>query len=287
MKFGPECYICIYRQVYNLTKKLAIGEWEQGELMREVAQILGKVEMDKTPPEVAGKIYPFLEKKTGITDPFKTEKEHSIALARKLKPQLAEVVKRSKDPLKTALKLSALGNVLDFGALVEVDLEKEIRELNSLPFARWDYSLLLQELKKGGELFLIGDNAGENVLDEILVEVVLNKTPISKVYYGVRGKAIINDLTVKEVVGTPMAQMAEIIDTGVPLPGFHLEHSSKRATELFYRAKVVIGKGMGNYETLTEIKDRKIFFLLKIKCKRVARATNSPEGKYLLMGYNF
>jgi uncharacterized protein with ATP-grasp and redox domains len=285
MRLGPECYLCIYKQVFNLTGKLGIEEGKRGKIMRGAASILANSPMELTPPEVAGQIYPYLSEATGVADPFEREKRESIEGARRLKPSLLKIVEESEEPVAMALRVSALGNVIDFGVVNQIDLERELELLHSLHFARWDYPRFLKEAERAKTLFLIGDNAGENVMDEILVETLLRHTSIEKVYYGVRGGAIINDVTIKEVEGSPMAQLAEIVDTGVKLPGFHPDYASPSALRLFREADLVIAKGMGNYETLTQFQIRPLFFLLKVKCGRVARATSTAEGDYIFMEY--
>jgi uncharacterized protein with ATP-grasp and redox domains len=45
---------------------------------------------------------------------------------------------------------------------------------------------------------------------------------------------------------------------------------------------VVISKGQGNYETLSQV-ERDVFFLFKAKCSVVAKDVGCPEGARLII----
>jgi len=44
---------------------------------------------------------------------------------------------------------------------------------------------------------------------------------------------------------------------------------------------VIIAKGQGNFETLSERKDSRVFYLLKAKCRPIARELGVPQGALL------
>ena len=50
---------------------------------------------------------------------------------------------------------------------------------------------------------------------------------------------------------------------------------------MLFRSDLVIAKGQGNYETLSDAAGD-IFFLLKVKCPIVARQTGLAEGSIVL-----
>jgi uncharacterized protein with ATP-grasp and redox domains len=47
-------------------------------------------------------------------------------------------------------------------------------------------------------------------------------------------------------------------------------------------ADLVISKGQGNYETLSEVTDKDIFFLLKAKCPVIAMDLNCQVGDIIV-----
>jgi len=60
-----------------------------------------------------------------------------------------------------------------------------------------DYPSFEKELKNTKEMVIIGDNVGEHIFDKVLIETIKKYYDI-EVYYFVRGKPIINDVTLKE-----------------------------------------------------------------------------------------
>jgi uncharacterized protein with ATP-grasp and redox domains len=55
--------------------------------------------------------------------------------------------------------------------------------------------------------------------------------------------------------------------------------------DLFYSADVVLSKGQGNYESLSDC-DRGIYFLLKAKCPVLSRALGVDLNDYVFKYYN-
>ena len=69
---------------------------------------------------------------------------------------------------------------------------------------------------------------------------------------------------------TGIILLAEVIENGSDAPGTILADCSERFVECFNKADLIIAKGQGNYETLSEV-DKDIYFLLKAKCQVIAR----------------
>lgn len=124
----------------------------------------------------------------------------------------------------------------------------------------------------------IAGNAGEQIFDKICIEVIKELYPDIKIYYFVRGKPIINDLTLEDAKKSGLDEVATLVDSGVPTPGFVQEFATKEANRLFESADCIISKGMGNYECLGEKRSLPIYFLLKVKCQVVARSIKAELG---------
>ncbi|MEZ7933307.1 MAG: ARMT1-like domain-containing protein, partial [Sulfurospirillum sp.] len=101
------------------------------------------------------------------------------------------------------------------------------------------------------------------------------------VYYFVRGRPIINDLTCQDALASGMNDVATIVDSGVPTPGLAMELMNENARVLFEKAECIISKGMGNYECLGEVAGLPIFFLFKVKCNVVAQAVGAQLGNII------
>ncbi|MEO1942303.1 MAG: ARMT1-like domain-containing protein [Campylobacterales bacterium] len=281
MKMGPECYLCLCRQVYRLQNRLNLTEEEGIQLIKEIGGILGGVTGHPAPPEVAGlKLYPYISKKLGIPDLFLEQKRLSTEKAKEFLPFFEEELERAPDRLEMALKIAGLGNGIDFGVIGEVDIERELGNLGGMRFPIFELERFRERLARAESLFLIGDNVGEHLLDRLLLQT-LREEGVRHLYYGVRGGPILNDVTSAEAEEGKIGEVAEIVDTGVILPGFHWSYGNRRARELYFSADIVLAKGMGNYEMLGDQPGRELFCLLKVKCGRVSRAIGAPEGSFI------
>jgi hypothetical protein len=281
MKISRECYLCIYTQTLNLTKRLGLDEYKASEVLRGVAKIISKYPLNVTPPEIAAEVYDFISEITGISDPFKEAKKEAITEALKFKEILQTKLKNSQNPLLEACKIAVAGNVIDLGVNQTYDLDKEIESIFDIEFKHNNFNDLKEKLKSAKSIVYLGDNAGENVFDEILIKELRNFA--DKIYYFARGKPIINDITVNDLKGLEISDLAEVVNSGVDTPGFHLNRANERAKKLFFDADLVISKGMGNFECLFGECGREVFYLFKVKCNVVARACGADVGDYVLL----
>ncbi len=106
--------------------------------------------------------------------------------------------------------------------------------------------------------------------------------PTDKVTFVVRGRPIINDATMADAATVGLTDVVRVIDNGTGFPGTVLSHCSAELQQAFAEADVVISKGQGNFETLTDA-DRDIFFLLKVKCQVVSKQLDRPLGDIVLL----
>jgi uncharacterized protein with ATP-grasp and redox domains len=180
--------------------------------------------------------------------------------------------------LHDAIKFAVIGNVIDFGAQEQLDLNKTIQSHFHRTFGIDDFEAFEAELKTAKKLVYIGDNTGEHIFDKLLIETI-KKIYNIEIYYFVRGKPIINDVTVKEAI--LLKDVATIIDTGVPTPGFDLGYANESSKKLFNQADIVLAKGMGNYESLYDVCNRAIYYLFIVKCSVVSEAIQQNIGELI------
>ena len=132
-------------------------------------------------------------------------------------------------------------------------------------------------IKQSERILYLGDNAGEIVFDRLLIEQIDRQ----KVTFVVRGSPVINDATMEDARMTGMADIVEVIDNGSDAPGTILEDCSAEFRQRFKMANMIIAKGQGNYETLSQT-NRKIFFLFKAKCPVIAEDVGCETGSYIV-----
>ena len=99
--------------------------------------------------------------------------------------------------------------------------------------------------------------------------------------YAVRGGPVINDATLADAMECGMADLAPVIDSGCNVPGTILERCSPEFRDVFHDADLVIAKGQGNYESLSEAR-KPIVFLFKAKCSVIARDAGCEVGDTII-----
>lgn len=247
-------------------------------LLDEVAMMLRDMPMENPPPKSARSIYQKITELTGNHDPYRKIKDQSTEEALSLYPDLKRRVSNSEDSLLTAIRLAIAGNVIDFGANWNFDLDGKITEICVKDFAIFDYDQFKDCLHNANEILYIGDNAGECVFDRILIEEM--KKPV---LYAVRATPIINDATYEDAAAAGIDRVATIISSGADGPGAILETCNSEFIDIFKKAELIISKGQGNYEALSGEKGR-IFFLLVAKCRVIASHIGVKVGDIILKG---
>jgi uncharacterized protein with ATP-grasp and redox domains len=142
-----------------------------------------------------------------------------------------------------------------------------------------DAAAALRRAVAGADRILyLCDNAGEIVFDRLLIEVL----PSEKITAVVRGTPVINDATLEDARATGLTEVVRVMDNGSDAPGTLLETCSPAFRDCFAAADLIIAKGQGNFETLSETRGKRIFFLLKVKCPLIARDIGEPTGRLVV-----
>jgi len=276
-----DCYPCFLRQALEAARMATPDEGVQRDMLREVAGVLADLPPGATPIEMGLRIHAIIRERTGVVDPYRKVKEESNRHALSLYPRMKERVEDSPDPLLTAVTLSAIGNVMDFGANPGFDLEQSLEEGMARGLTGAGFPLFTRLLGESSQVLYIGDNAGEIVFDRLLVEQIAAMGV--KVTFAVREAPILNDATRDDARETGMDRVAEVVSSGVVGPGTLLDHCSPTFIELFKRSELILAKGQGNYEGLSS-ETAPIFFLLMAKCPVVARDLGVEVGDLVLRG---
>ena len=280
MKTYLDCLPCFMNQALRAGRIATNNEEKIKKLLDEVGLMIKDIPMEHTPPETGKIIYRKISEITNNNDPYKEIKEKNIEHALRLYPKLKQKVDESDDRLLTAIRLAVAGNVIDLGVDKEFNITKDVEKILHQEFAIFDYELFKQELRKAKEILYIGDNSGEAVFDKILIEEI--GKPVTFV---VREIPIINDITEKEALKIGINKVATIISSGTIAPGTILDLCNDEFIKKFENTDMVISKGQGNYEGLSNIY-RSIFFLLKAKCPVIAGDAGVKENDIILKGIN-
>lgn len=276
MRTFLDCYACFLRQGLDAARFAGADERLQEEIMRKSLLLLAEAHPTSRPPQISARIHRIVRAETGNEDAYHKLKEISTREALALLPWLQQVMQDSTDPLETALRLSTAGNIIDFGAAREFDLQAVVHEVLTAKFAIYHLQEFKETLAKAHIILFLADNAGETVFDRLLVEQ-LGKP----VYYAVKTTPILNDAIREDAVSAGLDQVSTIIESGLGIPGTDPQNSTPEFKRLFQEADLIISKGQGNYEMLSENLEP-IFFLLKAKCTIIARDLQVPLGSFIL-----
>lgn len=277
MEIFLDCLPCMLRQALDAARMATENELIQEKIMVETLKILSDYRNYATAPELSEVIQDRVKALTGVTDPYKAVKKADIEKALKAVPLIRAYSDEGEEPLLRALKVSATGNVLDSALYLDYDLEKRLKEELERPFALSDHEVFKKSLVTAREILIIADNAGEVVFDRILVDRLL-KT--HEVVYAVRERPILNDATLEEAQSAGIGEGVRLMSTGCGTPGTVMTGASQEFQEVYRRADLVISKGQGNFEALSD-PDREVYFLLKAKCQRIARTLGVELGGYV------
>lgn len=276
MKTYLDCISCFFRQALEAARMVTQDEVKQRKVLNEIAKVIPQFPLNSTPPEMSITINKIIHQFTDSSDPYKKVKDKCNKIALKLYPELKERVRKANDPLLMAIKIAIAGNVIDFGVPGKFNIEKDIKSTLQQDFAILNYTKFKKVLEKTDEVLYIADNAGEVVFDRVLIEQINKKT-----IYVTRGGPVLNDATIDDALFCGIDRIAKAISSGCAAPGTIIPYCSDEFLNYYNKAKLIIAKGQGNYETLSEEK-KPIFFLLKAKCPVIARNLGCRVGDIIL-----
>jgi len=234
--------------------------------------LLGNLEnYTETPAYYAYLIQRIVKELSNNEDPFKEIKRLSNIKALEILKKLS----LNTEDLYEILKLSAIGNLLDFAILSEEEAFNKLQKALNSDFGIADYEDFVRELSSAQTVLILGDNAGEIVFDIPLVEKL--KSMGKKVIYVVKGAPILNDATYEDAEMVGLTKICSVITNGNDMVGTILDYASPEFLEHFNTADLIISKGQANFETLSEQKEKNIFFLLTVKCKPVAKHLSTKK----------
>lgn len=281
MRTYPECIPCILRASLAAGRLAKAEEGKLWRALREAAAVCARWEEEKPPLALGAAVAAVLRRELGEGDPFGPAKREGNAQLLALYPELKERVRNAPDPLGEALHLAAAANALDLGVHEKLDCIRMLDQALSSPLGRWEYPRLREKLAKAGHVLYLADNAGEIVVDRILIEELL---ALGKgVTLAVRGGPILNDVTLSDLAEVGIPKEVEVITTGADIPGVFLPLCSPEFRMRFAQAELVLSKGMGNFEGLSQERGP-IFFLFQAKCVPVAQEAGVRVGELVLMG---
>jgi len=274
-----DCIPCLARQALEAARFVTTDRAVHERLVREALLATAAMDFGQSPVVMAQRIHRTLRDMTGVHDPYRAVKDRFNAMALSMLAQLEAELAKAADPVALAVRLAIAGNVIDLGVngdLTETEARRAVFSALSEPF-HGDIDAFRREVTEARSILYLADNAGEIIFDRLLIE----RLPTARVVVAVRGGPVLNDATMTDAEAAGLCDTVEVIDNGSDAPGTVLSDCREAFRQRFAEADLIIAKGQGNFETLSdEMAD--IWFLLKVKCPVIADRVGLPVGTHVL-----
>ena len=283
MQTHLDCIPCFLHQSLEAARMATEDEQKHELVMKNVMQYLETIDFSLSPPEISRGVHAIVKQQTNKNDPYKKVKQQANREAQKQLPKLKQLIDEAEDSLLMAVKLSIIGNVVDFGTMNRYNVMEMINDIADKPFDDTDFALFKKKLDDSSSILYLADNTGEIVFDKLLLEQLhqMNKD----ITYVVKSNPIINDATIEDAYFVGIDRFARVVNgddgSDYSAPGLVSAFTSSDFKQMLTDADMVISKGQGNYESLSD-SDREIFFLLMVKCPLVARNIQIDVGTMVL-----
>ncbi|MBN2574132.1 MAG: DUF89 family protein [Deltaproteobacteria bacterium] len=283
MNIYLDCIPCFLRQALDAVRRITDDARLHEQIVREVLRLAADLDLNRPPPWVAQSIHRRLHELTGVDDPYRQEKDRFNRLAAAMLPELRTTVRQAPRSLTAAAQMAIAANVIDLGvkSALGVDQASEALRNACAVDAHGDFAELQRQANQARAILYLADNAGEIVIDRLLIE----ELGPERVTLVVRGKPVINDATIEDARAAGLCELVTVIDNGSDAPGTILDDCSAEFRERFRKADLIVAKGQGNFETLSGV-DANLFFLFKVKCPVIAHHTGLPLGLHVLLDKN-
>lgn len=277
MKVSLECYDCLGRLICQAARLATSDELLRQKAVEKARDVLNQeFSGEQISIAIATKLHKVIREITGNPDPYRIVKEDELRVAGEL---FSKVMVQYKNTINDCIKLAAVANAIDFFRSLDAVAEDMKRPMK---FTMDDSQQFEAKLKKASKVLYLADNVGEIYFDLPLVK---RMRQLVDVKYVVKPSPVQNDATVEDVKEAGLeGEFGVVITTGVASPGVILDWASEQFREEFEAADLVFAKGMGHYESLSELPGQgKVFYCLMAKCRPVANSLGVPLNSYVAM----
>lgn len=279
---SPECFPCFLLQADLAARASGATDAERAVLAARVREMLAGLPSKggEIPTQTATRIQEVIRQTLGIDDPFLPVKERHLSRFPEMARWAEGVVAGSPDPWAAAVWMSGFGNIMDSG-IVEQDAME--REVGAGPGGILEYRLpreFRERLLSAERIGFLLDNAGEAAFDLPLLSRLASRG--SSLWLGVKGDAVIDDLTLAEARRLGLSSFGELVSNGNRGVGTDLALCAEGFRRRLSGSDLVLSKGQANFETLVW-RLPNAYYLLRCKCPVVSRAVGRPQGELLLL----
>ena len=268
MKASLECLECVVRQAMRAARMAGDDPEMHRQVVNAAVADIPAMDLNSSPAVISLNLYQYAQQISGVDDPYQTIKREQNRMVMELESELEALVAKSSQPLITAIKLAAAGNIIDLGILQahEINARDAIARAMETPMAVDHTEHFLESLQQCEDFLYLLDNAGEIVFDKVLIRQLQQHTNVTAV---VKAGPIINDACMEDAEDVGLTAICDVIDNGGAFVGSPLALVPQTFLDRMSQADIILGKGQGNYETIDDFEGN-VYLLLKAKCDIVA-----------------
>jgi len=240
-----------------------------------------------------------IKRRSGTKDPHRAVKKRSNEVAKELLPEaykFYDAAAKNGNEIEALIRIAAAANSMEYGVKgysYDDDVFKGdfVHTLNEK--LNWDMDSIVSAIKERDEILYLTDNAGEVFFDAFVTKELMEMG--KEVVVSPKSAPILNDATIEDVkeaitsVGIPNSGLGdgiEVVPSGACI-GVSLEEAGVEFREMFSDEKyLVIAKGMGNYEAISEFEAEpelrlrgRVLYVFRAKCEPVASSIGVKRGE--------
>jgi uncharacterized protein with ATP-grasp and redox domains len=225
-----------------------------------------------------------IKRRSNNPDPYRSLKEESNRVAAALLPLALQFYEKTEDRIEAIIRIAAAANSMEFGVKGHDFDNKTFAGVFASTLGEELYGNMAEikrRLASFGNIFYLTDNSGEVVFDLFVIARLIEMR--KNVVIGSKSEPVLNDVTVPEIrsmTGVKVVATGNVVGTSLE----SLEPEAEAL--LFNRDWLILSKGMGNFETISEYHDRltgRLIYIMRAKCEAVAAEVGVPRGKLVAL----
>ncbi len=248
--------------------------------LKEVLTMIGNdLKPDTVPAELGTKRERIIKERSGKKDPYRTLKDISNKLALQNLVIAERFYEESRDKIESLIKIAATSNFMEYGVKGHEygnrfgeEFERNLRDSIVM-----DLDMIKDTLDRYDRILYLTDNCGEVVFDRFVCQklALMGKD----ITVAPKSEPIIDDATLEDLERMGFEFPAV---PGGAYVGLSLDEVSEEFLDMFWDNRyLIIAKGMGYYETISEFDDRlkgRLIYMLTAKCQPVAESIGVERG---------
>ncbi len=238
-----------------------------------------------------------IKRRSGVKDPHREIKRRSNEVAKGLLSEVSDfydaAVAKSGNKLEALIRIAAAANSMEYGVkgyFYDDDAFKDDFVHTLKENLNWDKDVITSAIKERNKILYLTDNAGEIFFDAFVIRELIELG--KEVVVSPKSAPVINDATTEDVkeaiekVGISDSGLVKIVPSGSCI-GMSLEEAEEEFMDVFCDDRyLVIAKGMGNYETISEFEagaelglSGRLIYVFRAKCEPIASNIGVKRGE--------